>query len=227
MQLQNSKYWYIKGGVIFSQLTEEDYKELEWISCMVQCKKNDFVYLPEKKSRKVYYLKVGLVKLGYYNEQGNEIIIDILKPGDIFGEIGFGSTIYTEEFAQSLTNDTKLCNFDIEQLEIIFEKNPRLALSFTKKVGKQQLEITRRFSKIIYTDSKTRLIDFFKSLIEQNGIIETKNIKFENYLTHQDLASLNGLARQTVSSLLSQFKDQGILFFDRSKVVIPDLNLLK
>jgi CRP/FNR family transcriptional regulator len=227
MQTQQTKYWYIKNSTIFNELDEKDYNELDWISCMVQCKKHDFVYLPDETSRKVYYLKQGLVKLGYYDDNGNEVILDILKPGDFFGEIGFGKPINQQEFAQSIANDTKMCNFNIIELEKLFERKPQLALRFTKKVGNQQMMLSRRLSKIIYKDSRSRLIDFFKDWIDELQISETKDITFKNYLTHQDIASLNGLARQTVSTILSEFKDEELIIFERATIKIPNVYNLK
>ncbi|MDX2189796.1 MAG: Crp/Fnr family transcriptional regulator [Bacteroidota bacterium] len=224
---KESKYWYIKGGQLFTQLDDEDYKELDWISCMVHCNKSEFVYLPQEQHRKVYYLKQGLVKLGYYDENGNEIILDILKPGDLFGEVTFDVSKSTTEFAQALMNDTKLCNFNISELEKVLIRKPTLALRISKKIGEQQTSISQRLSKIIYKDARSRIIDFFKDWVIDEKITDKKNIELNNYLTHAEIGGLNGLARQTVTSILNELKESELLFLDRRKIIIPDLNKLK
>ena len=223
----NSKYWYIRSHQLFNQLQEEDYKELEWISGFKSCKKNEFLYFPDNDNRKVYFIKNGFVKLGTYDDEGNEIILDILKKDDVFGNISLGENEHNSEFAVALTNDTVLCNFNVRELEKIFERRPTLAIKFTKKVGERQLSVTRRFSKIIFKDARQRLIEFFKEQVLDSGIKETKNIKLTNHLTHSDIAGLNGLARQTVTSILNQFKEEDILIADRKYFIIPDLQLLK
>jgi CRP/FNR family cyclic AMP-dependent transcriptional regulator len=222
-----SKYWYLRSSQLFEQLTEKDYEELEWLTAFKSCQKNEFLYMPNEAHRKVYFVKRGMVKLGYYDDEGNEVILDILKVGDIFGEIGFDEQNINQEFAQALTNDTLLCNFNIAQLKELLETKPQLAFRFTKKMGEQQLSVTRRFSKIISKDSRSRLIEFFKDWIIEEKILDKENIYIKNYLTHQDLAGLNGLARQTVSTLLGQFKEEGILIFDRKEVFIPSVKNLK
>lgn len=219
-----SKYWYIRSNQLFEQLTDEDYKELEWIANFKVCKKNEFLYMPEEDHRKVYSIKEGFVKIGLYDETGNEIILDILKKGDWFGEITFGASKRQGEFAMAMNNETTLCNFNAKHLEDIFQKKPGLAIRFTKKIGVQQMSLTRRFSSIIFKDARQRLIDFFKEQVAVQDGLSGKNIEMTNHLTHQDIASLNGLARQTVSTLLSQFKEEGIMEFDRKKITIPDLS---
>ncbi|MFN0050436.1 MAG: Crp/Fnr family transcriptional regulator, partial [Cytophagales bacterium] len=199
----------------------------EWIANYKSCKKNEFLYMPEEDHRKVYSIKEGFVKIGMYNDDGNEIILDILKKGDWFGEITFGASKRQGEFAMSMSNETMLCNFNSKNLEDIFHKKPELAIRFTKKIGVQQLSLTRRFSSIIFKDARQRLIDFFREQVAVSDTKEKNNISLSNHLTHQDIASLNGLARQTVSTLLGQFKEEGILDFDRKKIFIADLRNLK
>lgn len=225
--MQESKYWYLRSHQLFQQLNDEDYKELEWIANFKSCKKNEFLYMPEENHRMVYSIKSGFVKIGMYDDTGSEIILDVLKQGDWFGEITFGASNRQSEFAMAMANDTVLCNFNAQNLETMFKKRPELAISFTKKIGVQQLSLTRRFSSIIFKDARQRLIDFFREQLLEHSNNQQKNVEIPNHLTHQDLASLNGLARQTVSTLLGQFKEEGILDFGRKSIIILDVNRLK
>jgi len=224
---KESKYWYLRSNQLFEQLSETDYSELEWIAAMKICNKNDFLYLPNEAHRKVFFVKKGLIKLGSYDSDGKEIILDILKLGDIFGEISFTETNRSQEFAQVISHDAVLCNFNIVELQKILESKPNLAFKITKQIGEQQMSITRRFSKILFKDARSRLIEFFKDWIIEEKIVHSENIILKNYLTHQDVAGLNGLARQTVSTLLSQMKEDGILIFDRKEILIPQIKNLK
>ena len=143
----NSKYWYIRSHQLFRQLDDSDYDELEWVMGFKKCRKNEILYVPDEDNKNVYFIKKGYVKLGAYDEDGNEVILDILRSGYIFGEISLGEGKKNEEFAIALTNDTVLCNFDIVKMEEMFRKRPDLAIRYTKKIGEQQLSISRRFSR--------------------------------------------------------------------------------
>ena len=225
--IPNSKYWYIRSHQLFKQLEDKDYDELEWKAGFKKCHKNEVLYVPDKENRNVYFVKKGYVKLGSYDEDGNEIILDILKKEDIFGEISFGQGQKNEEFAIAMTDDTVLCNFDINRLEEMFQRRPDLAIRYTKKIGEQQMSISRRFSKILFRDARQRLVEFFRDQVSESGIKEMENITLPNYLTHSDLGGLNGLARQTVTSLLNQFKEENLVLVDRKTIFIPNLKNLK
>ncbi|MBY0424976.1 MAG: Crp/Fnr family transcriptional regulator [Cytophagales bacterium] len=223
----NSKYWYIRSHQLFNKLDDKDFDELEWVMGFKKCRRNEILYVPDEDNRNVYFVKKGYVKLGSYDEEGNEIILDVLKKDDIFGEISLGESGRNEEFAIALSDDTVLCNFDIKKLEEIFQRRPDLTIRFTKKIGEQQLSISRRFSKILFKDARQRLIEFFRDQVLEAKITKTENIELPNFLTHNDIAGLNGLARQTVTTLLNQFKEENILTIDRKTIFIPDLKRLK
>lgn len=223
----SSKYWYIKSNQIFDQLSDDDYREIEWITGFKACKKNEFLYMPEEQHRKVYYVKKGMVKIGMYNEAGDEIVLDILKPSDWFGEVTFGEATGSSEFAMAMSNDTLLCNFNASTLEDLLRRKPEIAIRYTKKIGSQQVSLSRRFSSIIFKDARQRLLDFFRQQATEMKPNEMRDIRYPNYLTHQDIASLNGLARQTVTTLIGELKEEGLIDFDRKSVFIPDLNKLK
>jgi CRP/FNR family transcriptional regulator, cyclic AMP receptor protein len=224
---QNSKYWYIRSHQLFQQLDDNDYDELERVMGFKKCRKNEILYVQDEETHRVFFLKKGYVKLGMYDVDGNEIILDILKSGYIFGQISFGEGPKNEEFAIALTDDTVLCSFDVVKMEAMFQRRPDLAIRYTKKIGEQQLSISRRFSKILFKDARQRLIEFFREQVLDANIKEVVNIKLNNYLTHNDIAGLNGLARQTVTSLLNQFKEENIVIVDRKTIFIPNLRNLK
>lgn len=225
--IASSRYWYIKSNHLFDELTDDEYREIEWMTGFKACKKHEMLYMPEEEHRKVYFIKKGMVKIGLYNPDGEELILDLLKPNDWFGEVTLGAMPRSGEFAMAMSDDTLLCNFNTKNLEELLERKPQLALRYTKKIGSQQLSMSRRLSSILFKDARQRLIDFFREQALEHSPNKQTNIQYRNFLTHQDIASLNGLARQTVSTLLGQFKTEGILEFDRKTVSIPDLTRLR
>jgi CRP-like cAMP-binding protein len=225
--METVKYWYLRNNTVFETLTDADYDELEWIVAFKSCTKHEFIYFPEDELRKVYFLKRGNVKLGYYTDNGNEVLLDVLKAGDIFGQINLEQGARGKEFAMAMSNQTVLCNFNVVEFEGFLAKKPHLAIQYTKQVGKRQMTISRRYSSILFKDARTRLVQFFKEWAEQDAHGQLQNIILKNYLTQQEIAALNGLARQTTTRILSEFKEQNLLLFTRTEIRIPSLNLLK
>ena len=225
--METVKYWYLRNHSIFDSLTDEDYKELEWLVAFKTCQKHEFIYFPDDELRKVYFVKRGNVKLGYYDEDGSEILLDVLKEGDIFGQLQLEQGKIGHEFAVALNNQTVLCNFNVNEFEVMLQSRPGLAIKYSKQVGKQQMTVSRRYSTLLFKDARTRLIQFFKEWAEKEAAGSTENIKLRNYLTQQEIAALNGLARQTTARILGELKEQNLLDVSRKEVFIPALSLLK
>jgi CRP-like cAMP-binding protein len=225
--METVKYWYLRNHTIFDALSDEDYKQLEWLVAFKTCTKHEFIYFPEDEVRKVYFVKRGNVKLGYYDDDGNEILLDVLKENDIFGQISLDESNDKHGFAMAMGNDTVLCNFNVSEFEAMLKTRPTLAVNYSKQVGKQQMTVSRRYSSLLFKDARTRLIQFFKEWADAEAKGVTQNIVLKNYLTQQEIAALNGLARQTTARILGELKEQNLIDVRRREVLIPSINLLK
>jgi CRP/FNR family transcriptional regulator len=53
--------------------------------------------------------------------------------------------------------------------------------------------------------------------------VENNQLTVKNYLTHQDLASLTGATRQTVTSILNQLEKENKILYSRSQITIPNV----
>lgn len=225
--MKPANYWYLRNHSIFDSLSDDDYKELEWLIAFKTCSKHEFIYFPDEEMRKVFFVKRGNVKLGYYDDEGNEILLDVLKENDIFGQMNLEAGTATHEFAVAMSNDTVLCNFNVAEFEQMLEKRPGLAIKYSKQVGKQQMIVSRRYSTLLFKDARTRLVQFFKEWAEKEAVGQTQDIKLKNYLTQQEIAALNGLARQTTTRILGELKDQNIVDVGRKVIYIPAIAMLR
>ena len=85
--IQNKKLWYLKRINVFSGLSRGEMRELKRITRMVSYRKNETIYLPGDPSETVFLLKKGRVKISKLSEEGKEVTLAILEPGEIFGEL--------------------------------------------------------------------------------------------------------------------------------------------
>ncbi len=137
----------LRNHVLFKQLTFKECSQLNIVSGFLKPKKNEYVYFDKFSHDRLYFLKRGYIKIGYYDEQGNEVVREVLKEGDIFGQIGLEKYDHEGEFAQAIKGDASICSFTIADFEEILKKRPDLAISFTKLVGLKFKKRKNRLSK--------------------------------------------------------------------------------
>jgi CRP/FNR family transcriptional regulator len=225
----DEKMLIIRRNDFLAQLTPDDYEGLDIAHNFIMADKNAFIYFDAQNFNKLFFVKEGYVKIGNIDDEGNEIVRDILQPGDVFGQITLErNNNMRGEFAQACRSDVSLCAFTIDDFERLLHVRPDLAVHFSKKIGRKQRHIENRLLNLLQKDVRTRLLYFFWTLLEQNAKPgETTSLTLSNYLTHEDIARLTGTSRQTVTTLISQFALEGLLDVDRRNIVIHDVKSLQ
>jgi CRP/FNR family transcriptional regulator len=220
------KLLIIRRNDFLAQMTSEDYKTLNIQHNFIVEEKNGYIYFDAHYHNKLYFVKEGFVRIGNVDEDGNQFIRDILQPGDIFGQITLEKSNLQGEFAQAHKCDTILCAFTIEDFEKLLYRRPDLAIIFAKKAGQKVRRIENRLLNLLQKDVRTRLLYFFVSLLPGNADADMPII-LPNYLTHEDIARLTGTSRQTVTTLINKFTDEGLLTVDRQNITINNIRLLQ
>lgn len=222
------KYWYLRNHDLFNKLSDDEVKALCMISAFKKAKKAEIIYFSDQAIDRLYVLKQGRIKIAYYNEKDVEVISEILKEGDIFGEITLKkSTNTNHEFAQVLSDEVSICSFTLQGFEKVLNKNPDLALAYTQKVGDKLKTISSKYSDLIFKDVRARVTNFFILNAKHEGKWDGTKVELNMYFTHQDIANFIAASRQTTSSIINELIKEGkIIYEGRNKVIIPDITKL-
>ncbi len=147
----------------------------------------------------------------------------------MFGQVTLERNNLHGEFAQAYKNDVSLCAFTIEDFERLLKKKPELALKYSKQVGAKLKAIENRLINLLNKDVKTRLNHFFVAapLNKIFGERMPQGFCIPNYLTHEDIASLIGSSRQTVTTLINELETAGVLSYDRQQICFLDVKKLQ
>lgn len=188
--------------------------------------KNEYIYFPNDPSKIVFFLKRGRVKIGIYGNDGKEIIKAILHPGEIFGEMAIAGQQNRTDFAQALDGDVMICATNVEDITKIMNENSKLSLAITRSIGERLMNVERKMESLVFKDARTRIIELIVQMAEARGKKIGDEILLIHDLTHQDLANLTATSRQTVTVTLNELKEQNLIFMERKKILIRDINKL-
>lgn len=202
-------------------------KQLCIITRFKTAKKGEIIYLASADEPKVYFLKKGNIKIVETDDDGQEVIKDIIQKGDLFGEISLESNRNSGEQAVALTNDVVICSFLLNDFENLLQNYPGLALSYSKLVGFQLKKVKNSYSNLIFKDARTRLILFLKDWSEKDSRTENGIIQIKNYLTQQEIAQIICTSRQTATQLINDLEQEGIIAYDRKIISILKPEILK
>lgn len=214
----NIKIWYLKASDLFRGLPEEDFKKLDEMASMKRYDKGEAIYYYPEELRKVFLIKTGFVEVGKIDENGERHILEILGPMEFFGFLSMGGS--GESYARALS-DLLVCYFDEKELLSLLKRYPGLALNMIKIQSAQIKELETMNVLRSIKGLKSRLLHLIRSLYskfhDDNGMIQVA-------LTHHDFADILGCSRETVSILMSQLKEEGVLSYSRKgiRIITPE-----
>lgn len=220
-----TKVWYLENFNLFHSLQKEEMEELGKMTLMRSCIRNQVIYFTEDPSDKIYFLKQGKVKLSRYAADGREIILAILGPGEVFGELAISGQAHRDETAEAL-EDSMVCIINVPEMEMMLERNPRLNLSITKLIGLRRRKVESRLASLVFKSSEQRICSFIYESAKEYGQAHSSGIELVLRLTHEDIAKLTATARPTVSAVFSDLEKRNIISYNRKRILIKNSDAL-
>lgn len=220
------KYWYLHDHKLFRNLSFSEINDLCIIKRFKKSKKNELIDLPYSEKERIYFLKQGTIKLIKINDEGEEVLIDILQKGDLFGDLNLEKASSDEDYFKVVSDEAIICTFYREKLEGVMYKKPDFALNYIKFIGFNFKKIQNSYKNILFKDAKTRLLLLLNMIIEKENISST-SFTLPNYLTQKDIAQLICTTRQTIISLFKDLENEEILKYTQKEILIPDVSKIK
>jgi CRP/FNR family transcriptional regulator, cyclic AMP receptor protein len=224
----DEKFLLIRNYDLWTHISDEEYEELNLVHHFIETQKGEYIYFDSHNHNKLYFLKGGTIKIGFIDNDGKEVIREIIREGEVFGQFTLERNNLNGEFAQAYKADVSLCAFNIDDFEQLLRKKPELAFHYSKQVGQKLHKLQNRLLNLLNKDVKTRLINFLIMLAQEEGETADGDMySIHNFLTHEDIAQLIGSSRQTVTTMLNELEGEGFLTVTRQVIKIPSVKKLQ
>ncbi|RKE92168.1 Crp/Fnr family transcriptional regulator [Ichthyenterobacterium magnum] len=214
--------WFFDDVNLFKVLCPHKFKAYKQDHDFDAYKKKDYIYFEEDSSNKIYLIEKGKVKIGYYSEDGGEVVKAILTKGELFGEKAILGESKRDEFAQSVDDKTSICPIGVQTMHDLMRDNQTFSFKVYKFIGLKFKKLERRLQLLLFKDTKTRLVEFLDELCEEYGYNceNTGDHVIKHPYTQKDIASLIGTSRPTLNILLNELKEESYIDFSRKEIRI-------
>ncbi len=221
-------YMYLKNHQLFSDLNQDEIKELYIIAKSQKLLKDQMIYHSDTEVDKLYVIVQGRIKISYCLQHDVEVVSEILKEGDIFGELTLvKSSNINCEFAKVLTQQAIIFSFSFNDFKLLINRKNSVAIAYANLVADKLKVINTKYADLIFKDVKERVLNFFKLHAKYEGKWSDNRIEIKMFMNHQDIADFTASSRQTVSTIINNLiKDKIIIYEGRNKVIIPDIQKL-
>jgi len=223
-----SRIWYLENINLFKILCPHKYGSYKDDHTYNLYKNKDYIYFEDDAARKVYLIDKGKVKIGYYTEDGKEVVKSILTKGEVFGENAILSENKRNEFAVSVSDTTSICPIAVPILHDLMRDNQKFTLKVYKFMSFRIRRLERRLQILMFKDTETRLREFLTEMCEDYGICceKTGKMKIKHPYTQKDIASLIGTSRPTLNLIMNKLKENRVIDFRRNEILLLHDNLV-
>lgn len=181
--------------------------------------KGQTIYGPDHLSQSLYLVVSGKVLISQIADGGSEVLLEIVRPDELFGESAFLGVPHRSEQAVTLEKSTVM-TWAITDMEALVMKRPRLAVALLQVIAQRNADFSRRIESLSLETIERRLarslIRFSERLgkTEQDGSIRLMPI------THDLLARYVGTSREIVTQYMNRFRKQGFVNYSRHGIVV-------
>lgn len=181
-------------------------------------KKKQVVYYEGDAVMGIFLVIKGKIKTVKLTEDGRQLMTGIYGDDQYFG---IPSLLLNEPYAETAEalEDTSICLLPKEMMEELLSKYPDLGRQFIKILSNNLLEKEEQLLQLAYHSVRKRLSEVLIRLSKQEKTADPLMLK----VSRDNLAALAGMATETVSRILSDFKEENIIERKGSQIQILDL----
>jgi CRP/FNR family cyclic AMP-dependent transcriptional regulator len=185
---------------------------------------NQVILLENDWGNSVYFILDGWVKIRTYNLDGKEVTLNILGKGELFGEMAPLDAAPRSTDVITLA-PTVIGSMPAQDFVTLLKTEPEAGIRLAKLMARRLRQVNRRL-RLRESDSQSRVADILLFLADGQGTTRQAGIEIPN-LPHRELSSLSGLARETVTRVLSKLEKKGLINRERDTICIPDIDALE
>ncbi len=225
MEVKN-KVQTLRQFPFFSKLSDEAVETLAQAATLLKKPRHHYIYVPGEASDEVYFLIEGGVKIGIFGHDQRDIIRNVLHPLAYFGELSLTGEEKREDYAISMNEAVTLLVISTVDILKAMESNYHLNILLMQALGQRLRQAEQRVDSLMLHDARTRVVEFLKNTIKERGKRIGYEFLLKHSLTQQDIASITGTSRQTVTQVLNDLKRSNLIFFTRRSILVRDLSKL-
>ena len=211
---------------IFSDLSDKQCDSLKKFFKPRKYLKNSMIILEEEYGDLVFVVQSGTIKITRVNDEGKEVILALLGPGEIFGELAIldGEARSANALAQE---NCQLLAINKEDFLDILKHNFSVSFNLMCELAKRLRKSDQQIEALSLSDAEHRIGVSLLNLAEDMGVIRKGQVTIQNLPFQQDIANMAGTSRETVSRVLKILENKSMISKVGHTLVIPDYAFFK
>ena len=191
-------------------------------------KPGDAIYNEGEYGDALYVLISGVVKLFRPYSGSKEATLRLLRPWDIFGHLAFAGEATQRAYAEAVTS-CKVTKVPKIFMERAIRREPRAALKMMTLLELRLVQYEELVKCLLPRETEVRLANLLPILAQKFGERgeDGRSITIDLRLTHQDLAAMVASTRESVTKVLNDLRNRGVVEIEGGRITLKDYAALE
>jgi CheY-like chemotaxis protein len=173
-------------------------------------------------SHRIYLILKGVVKCHRLDEKGKELITSLCRPDDFLGFTSFLNNVTHKESATAM-EDVEIAGISKSKLKSVLENNRNVSMELMGLLTDNISEVKAQLLQMAYSSVRKKTAQTLLQFAE----IMNKKTEEPIKISRNDLASVAGIATESLIRTLSGFKKEGLIAIEGRNIRIKELKALQ
>jgi global nitrogen regulator NtcA len=181
------------------------------------------IFFPGDPAERVYLLRRGAVRLSRVYESGEEITVALLRENSLFGVLSLLTGQRSDRFYHAIAfTRVEMITAPATSVRRAIEQDASVGLLLLQGLSSRILQTETMIETLTHRDMSSRLVSFLLVLCRDFGVPSNEGITIDLRLSHQAIAEAIGSTRVTITRLLGDLRNEGLVQIDRKKITVFD-----
>jgi CRP/FNR family transcriptional regulator len=173
----------------------------------------------------IFAVKSGSLKAMSFDFTGSERVVGFFLPGDLIGAEGMANQAYA--YSVRALEESSVCRLELDRLAQSGRETEMLQGALIRMLGQEVVMNHLVTSSLIQQNAEQRVAAFILSLSKRSSLRGLSKYNLGLSMSRSDIASYLGLARETVSRVLTRFQNSGLIGLRKNAVMVLNPNGLE
>ena len=201
---------------LFTGVPQEELEQFGLLTREKVYPKGSVILFENDPGDALFVVRSGRVKVVLVGEDGREVILGVLGPGEHFGELSLIDDQPRSAHVIAM-DDATLLVLRREDFRKRVEANPAVAWALLAELSRRLRRADGKIGGLVLLDVPGRIARLLLDFADESG-----GERIEKPITHQTIAQMIGASRETVSRAMREFQDNGWIAVERRTIALSD-----
>ncbi len=211
----------VRSVPLFMSLSQKDWEEVADMLVGRCYPKDAYIFHAGDPPDALYIVWMGQVKLLRHSEEGRDVVLDVIGPGHMFGEMAvFDGAPYSSS-AQTM-EDVAVVAISRPDFFRLLERYPSVSLAVISELSRRLRSASDLVHSLAVERVERRIARMLLKLAASTAQRSQNGLVIDLPLTRQDIADMTGTTVETAIRVMSRFRRQGLITTERGRVIVLD-----